>query len=376
MTNHRLKRVGLIINPMAGMGGRVGLKGSDGKRIQDQARRLGAVPIAQERTLEALVLLQALEGKLEFTTYPAEMGADTLQAAGLPMNMIGEIQSGQTTALDTVKAARDLQAWGVELLLFAGGDGTARDICTAIGTNLPAIGIPSGVKILSGAYTINPLAAGRLARAYLDGEIAELRKVEVIDLDEEAFRRGVVNSKLYGYLQMPYQRGLVQARKAPSRFSEDVAVQAIAQDVIDQMDDSSIYIIGPGTTTRPILTRLGLTKTLIGIDVVYRKALIAADANEAQLLELLERYPAFIVVTPIGGQGHIFGRGNQQLSPQVLRRVGKEHILVVSPIEKILTLDHRPLLVDTGDYELDRCLRGYIQVITGYQERLVYPVDC
>jgi predicted polyphosphate/ATP-dependent NAD kinase len=262
----------------------------------------------------------------------------------------------------------------VDLLFFAGGDGTACDICAAVGTGLPTLGIPAGVKIFSSVYATHPRAAGQIGRAYLDGEISDLRKMEVLDLDEDQYRQGLVRPQLFGYLCVPYQRGLVQDRKTPSRLSEEASLQSIAQDVIDQMDNDHLYIIGPGTTTQPILSRLGLQKTLIGVDVLYQRQLIAADANETLLLSLLQHHPAWIVVTPIGGQGYILGRGNQQLSPAVLRRVGTGRIVVVSTLEKLLMLGHRPLLVDTGDSELDAEFQGFTKVITGYHDRIVYPV--
>jgi predicted polyphosphate/ATP-dependent NAD kinase len=368
------KSVGLIINPVAGLGGRVGLKGSDGVDIQNQARRLGAEPTAQSRALEALAILRVGKCDLEFYSYPAEMGAHALLSAGFPHKVLGQIEAGHTTAADTRAAALEMQALGVDLIFFTGGDGTARDIYSAIGTNLPVLGIPAGVKILSGVYAIHPRAAGQLGRAYLNGEISDLRETEVLDLDEDEYRQGLVSPRLFGYLRIPYRRGLVQSRKMPNRLSEEASLQAIAQDVIDQMDDVHLYIIGPGTTTRPILTRLGLQKTLIGMDVLYQRQLIAADANETLLLNLLKHHPAYIVVTPIGGQGYILGRGNQQLSPTVLRQVGIGHILVVSTLEKLLMLQHRPLLVDTGDSDLDIQFQGFIKVITGYKDRLVYPV--
>ena len=369
-----VKRAGLIVNPVAGLGGRVGLKGSDGLSIQEEARHLGAQPTAHLRTLEALAVLKDIQPCIEFISYPLEMGANILQTIGFAVHQIGHIKPGATTAADTNQAALEMRSLGVDMLFFAGGDGTARDICQAIGTDLPVVGIPAGVKILSGVYANTPPAAGKLGSAFLLGEISELREAEVLDLDEKEYCQGMVNARLFGFLKVPYRQDLVQSRKAPSRISEQATIQAIAQDIIDQMDDDHIYIIGPGTTTRPILNRLGLAKTLIGIDVVYQRQLTAADANEAQLVSLLERYPAWIVVTPIGGQGHIFGRGNQQLSPEVIHQVGSDHILVVSTMEKIVSLDHRPLLVDTGDQVVDRQLRGYIKVVTGYHERLVYPV--
>jgi predicted polyphosphate/ATP-dependent NAD kinase len=278
----------------------------------------------------------------------------------------------------------------VALLLFAGGDGTARDITTAVGDALPVLGIPAGVKIHSAVYATNPINAGELARLVLEGRVTRLREAEVMDIDEQAIRQGVVSAKLYGYLKVPFQRELVQSLKMPSSPGEEASLHAIAHDVVGQMVPGRLYIIGPGTTTRAITSRLGLNKTLIGVDVAYKEEeagvgpqpegrLVAADVNESQLLTLLEgrgrKGCAMIIVTPIGGQGYIFGRGNQQISPRVIEIVGKEGIVVVSTAAKINSLGGRPLLTDTGDRAVDRMLSGYVKVVTGYNERVVYRVS-
>ena len=366
--------LGLIVNPVAGIGGRVGLKGSDGLEIQRRAWELGAVPESLHRAIEALRRLEPLKDHLEVVTYPTEMGEDAARACGFCPTVIGSIQPGETTAQDTQKAARRMQELGVDLILFAGGDGTARDVCAAIGNAVPVLGIPAGVKIHSAVYAINPAAAGDLAAAYLQAKVTSLREAEVMDLDEEAYRQGLVSPRLYGYMQIPFRKDLVQGRKAPSPLGERAALESIAQAIIEQMQDDRLYIVGPGTTTRPILTRLGLPKTLIGVDVVLNEQLIAADANEATLLHLLHSHPATIIVTPIGGQGYLLGRGNQQLSPAVIRIVGKDHIVVVSTPEKVASLHGQPFLVDTGDPEVDQLLAGYMKVITSYSERVVYRV--
>jgi predicted polyphosphate/ATP-dependent NAD kinase len=261
-------------------------------------------------------------------------------------------------------------------LLFAGGDGTAGDIYNAIGDGLPVLGIPAGVKIHSAVYATNPASAGDLAVSYLRGKVSNLREAEVMDIDEEAFRQGVVSAKLYGYLRIPFERRLVQGLKAPSSPGEQAAMAAIAADVVSNMEDGWLYIIGPGTTTRAITSRLGLDKTLIGVDVVTAGKMIAADVNESQLLKLVEGRKAKIVVTPIGGQGCIFGRGNQQISPTVIEKVDRDNIIVVSTSGKIHSLGGRPLWVDTGDRKVDEMLSGYIRVVTGYNERIVYRVLC
>jgi len=368
--------LGLIVNPVAGLGGRVGLKGSDGAEIQRRARELGAEPHAHDRAVEALARLQKVEG-LEVVTYPGEMGEDAARAAGFEPTVVGQIAPGATTAGDTRRAARQMHDRGVDLLLFAGGDGTARDIYEAVGLAQPALGIPAGVKIHSAVYATHPRSAGALAALYLTGRVADLREAEVMDIDEEAFRQGRLSARLYGYLQVPYRSSLVQGQKVPGS-GESASLAAIAEDVADRMEPDVLYILGPGTTTRAIAEALGVEKTLLGVDVVEVGErgirLVAADVNEAQLLALLEGRRAKIVVTPIGGQGYIFGRGNQQISPRVIRRVGREKIVVVSTPDKLHALGTQPLLVDTGDQAVDEMLSGYMMVVTGYNERAVRRV--
>ena len=370
-----LKKLGLIVNPVAGLGGRVGLKGSDGRDIQQKARDLGATPQAQPRAIQALERLRPLQAEIELVTYPGEMGAEAARAAGFAPTVIGAITPGETTSADTRQAAQAMLALGVDLLLFAGGDGTARDIYTAVGDKLPVLGIPAGVKIHSAVYAANPAAAGELAALYLQGQVVSLRESEVMDLDEAAFREGVVSARLYGYLQVPFQRRYLQSLKSANPASERATLEAIADHVIDLMAPDWLYIIGPGSTTRLIAERLGLKKTLLGVDVILNKVLLAADVGEAELLKLIESRPAKIVVTLIGGQGYIFGRGNQQLSPAVIRGVGKENIIVISTPEKLYALEGRSLRVDTGDPALDELLSGYIKIVIGYRHTMVYRVS-
>jgi predicted polyphosphate/ATP-dependent NAD kinase len=366
--------LGLIVNPVAGLGGRVGLKGSDGVEIQERALALGAIPRSLDRAVQALERLRPLDG-LQIVTYPGEMGGSAARACGFEPEVIGAIHAGHTRPEDTRRAAQDIAGRGVDLLLFAGGDGTARDIYNAVRDRLLVLGIPAGVKIHSAVYGTSPQNAGDLALAFLRGDPVSIREAEVMDIDEEAVRQGVVSAKLYGYLKIPFRRQLVQTLKAPSGPGEGGAMASIAADVVDRMQPGWLYIIGPGTTTRAITDELGLAKTLIGVDVVLDRALLAEDVTEAQLLALISGRDAKIVVTPIGGQGYIFGRGNQQISHRVIRPLGKENIIVVSAPAKIHSLGGRPLLVDTGDRELDKALSGYITVVTGYNEEMVYRVS-
>jgi len=368
-----VKRIGLVVNPFAGIGGRVGLKGSDGADTVRRAIELGAVPEALQRATSSLLPLSSLRGSLEVIAYPFEMGETSARESGFMPKVIGKIRSGATTAEDTQRAARDMCALEVDLLLFAGGDGTARDICRAIPAQIPCLGIPAGVKIHSAVYATNPRHAGELAIMFLDDK-ARLREAEVLDLDEDAYRAGRVGTHLYGYLNVPYRPLLTQNQKVPSPATEARQAESIAAAVIEEMQPGVLYILGPGTTTRALAQKLGVAKTLVGVDIVRDGKLVAKDVTQSHLLALVESIPAKIIVTPIGGQGFLFGRGNQQIGPEVIRRVGRDNIIVVGTSAKLNALRLQPLLVDTGDDEVDALLAGHFTVITGYHEQTVYRV--
>jgi len=361
-----MKKIALIINPVAGMGGRVGLKGSDGQEIQKKARSLGAAPEAQNRALLALKEFSSINS-VEIWTAPGEMGETCAKKAGFSPRVIGSIKEGHTRAADTINIAKELQEAGVDLLLFAGGDGTARNIYDAIGSNVPVLGIPAGVKIHSAVYAINPRSAGKAALRFLTGKSTTFREFEVMDIDEDLYREGRVQAKLYGYLKIPESRHYIQNVKSGG-YSEKEAVTGMAAEITENMEENILYIIGPGTTTRSVMERLGLPNTLIGVDAVRNKQVVANDVSEKQLFSILGNNKAKIVITAIGGQGHIFGRGNQQISPRIIRSVGKENIMVIASKDKLISLNQSPLLVDTGDVDLDRELSGYTRVITGFED--------
>ncbi|MEL7567395.1 MAG: ATP-NAD kinase family protein [Dehalobacterium sp.] len=363
------KKLGLIVNPLAGVGGRVGLKGSDGEEIQRRALELGARPESPKRTMDALDRLRDIKEDIELITYPAEMGEMEALKCGFEPRVIGMIDPQRTTAQDTINAAREMAQLKVDLLLFAGGDGTARNLHDALDkTEIPVIGIPAGVKIHSAVYATNSKNAGEVALMCLQGKLKKLQEAEVMDIDEEAFRVGRVTAKLYGYLKVPHEERLVQHLKSGRTEGEVAALNSIADEVTEKMQSDVLYVIGPGTTTRAVMEKLALNNTLLGVDVVLNHKVIARDVTEAQLLNLIKGKRTMIIVTVIGGQGYIFGRGNQQLSPKVLQEVGKENIIVIAPQSKISALGQNPLLIDTGDYEVNEMLSGYYKVITGYQK--------
>jgi predicted polyphosphate/ATP-dependent NAD kinase len=367
------RRIGLIINPLAGIGGRVGLKGSDGRDIVERARTLGAVPAAGLRVAETLSRLGGFVADVCLATYPEEMGASVAAEAGFEPAVLGSIPAGGTTGEDTRRAVRDLCAWGAELIVFAGGDGTARDVASAVEGAVPVIGIPAGVKIHSSVFAVTPRHAADVVREFLVGRV-RMEEREVLDIDEELFRAGVVAPRLFGYLQVPCVRDLVQRAKAGSKADPSTA-RGIAFGVLDEMDrdPSAYYILGPGSTVKAVGDELAIDKTLLGVDLVHDGKLIGKDVNEAQLLQAIDGRRAKIVVTVIGGQGHLFGRGNQQLSPRIIRAVGPENIMVIATLDKLHALGG-PLRVDTGDPDCDELLEGHVRVITGARERVIWQV--
>jgi len=367
-------KLGLIVNPIAGMGGSVGLKGTDGRKVIRQARTLGAVPRAPARATAALEELVRLGAEFELLTCAGAMGEASALACHLTPTVVYRPASIETTAEDTRRAAREMRKLAVDLILFAGGDGTARDVHEAVGGDVPALGIPAGVKIHSAVFAVSPRAAGDLLAGFLRGRIGTMREAEVMDVDEAAYRRGQLATRLFGYLRVPYDPQLVQGAKVRSR-SDDTAAEELARSVVARMDRETLYVVGPGTTTRRITTLMGLESTLLGVDVILDGQVLALDVAERDLLRLVRDHPrARIIVTPIGGQGFLFGRGNQQISGRVVRAVGIQNVIVVATPGKLASLGGRPFLVDTDDEELNRTLAGFIAVTTGDRQEAIYAV--
>ena len=367
-----MKRIGFIVNPIAGMGGRVGLKGTDGEEILELAIKLGAKPVAPERAKLFLKELKKFNLQFKLITYPKLMGEiEALECSFNPI-VIGNIGE-KTTSEDTKRAAKEMVNLGVDIIIFCGGDGTARDICEAIDLKVPVLGVPTGVKMHSAVFAVNPLIAARVVRDFLLG-ILPIRESEVMDVDEEAFRENRLSAKLYGYLMVPYEPTYIQSAKSPSPATEDERENqlAIARYFVEMIEDDVVYILGPGTTVKAIADVLGIPKTLLGVDLIEGRKLLALDVNETQILKAIRNKRSKIVVTPIGSQGFIFGRGNQQISPNVIRRVGLNNVIVIATHYKLSTIPC--LRVDTGDPELDEMLRGYVRVITDYREEKVVRV--
>ena len=416
-------KIGLIVNPIAGIGGKVGLRGSDGPEIVAKARALGAVPESNAKTVQALQALAHNTDQAELYTCPGEMGETACQKAGLPCQLVTGKRVGtqekaaaakttettfvtatatttsatktaasaanaavsettttdaavlNTTPADTTAAARALCQAGVELLLFAGGDGTARNILDAVGEKVTVLGIPAGCKIHSGVYALNSRDAGELAAKVASGRVAAVKEAEVMDIDEELFRKNIVQARLYGYLRIPDDAQLTQCSKSAGNAGEAEEVDAIAEYVAESMEPDVLYIVGTGSTTAAVLQELHLPFTLLGVDLVYNKQLVAADCTEQQILAALTKYSRVkLLVTVIGGQGYVFGRGNQQLSAAVLKKVGKENIIIIAAKSKVMALPNRRLYVDTGDAEVNKLLSGYVRIIVGYKYELVLPI--
>ncbi|MEU0567449.1 NAD(+)/NADH kinase, partial [Nonomuraea sp. NPDC005983] len=405
-----------------------GLKGSDGASVQREALTRGAIPRAGERAAQAVRTLLSRRPGARLVTVSGVMGEDSVRAAGGTPEVVRLPPSAQrasdgppgtfaglvaseasetagttgTTAADTRAAVVALAE--VDLLLFAGGDGTARDVLDALRSlgdqAPPVLGIPAGVKVYSGCFALSPATAGFLAADHLSGVrtspaggagVGRLDEAEVVDLDEERYRHGLVSPRLYGTVRVPVARGALSGRKVGASAAAAGTVEGIVGEVVARMRPGVRYVLGPGATTSAVGRRLGLATTLLGVDVVEVDpsggVLVAGDVSERELFTLVNGHDAVVVLSVIGGQGFVMGRGNQQISPRVMDavttgRTGGEQsagragggLMVLAGQQKLAALGGRPLLVDSGDEDLDRRLAGHVQVITGYRESTIYRI--
>jgi len=378
-----VRRVGFVVNPIAGMGGRVGLKGTDG--VVEQAVAAGATPTAPDRArafAEALVRVTKDDPNPAFrwVTAGGDMGAAPLRRAGVSPDRIEVVHvPGQpTTPEDTRRTVEECIASRVELILFCGGDGTARDVADAAKDRVPVVGIPAGVKMHSGLFAISPQAAAEILVGFLRGEL-RVGAAEILDLDEEAYRKGEWRVRLFATAKTLVEPQLVSAGKLMVEELTEEAVRAELTTHFSELFEANpdaLFLLGPGSTIQGIASALGIEKTLLGIDAVVGGKTIAKDVNETEILRLLDRTPkAQLVVSPVGGQGFILGRGNLQVSPAVLRRIGTRNVIVVATPSKLAAT---PVLrVDTGDPNLDEEFRAreYLFVIVGYRTSKLHPIQ-
>lgn len=378
-----LLSLGLVINPYAGAGGPLALKGSDDlpddlrQRLRAEAGETASP--AQRRVLALLQALRAQPGfdaaRLHLVTVPGAMGGDVVARAGLAAELLTLDPPLASSAADTRAAARALREAGVDLLLFAGGDGTARDICAEVGLTLPALGIPAGVKMHSGVFAINPALGAELLGELLAGRWVTLDVAEVRDIDEAEVRQGRVRARHYGELRVPVAARYLQQVKCAGREDEALVVGEIAAGLADALAPGVTYAFGPGTTVAAVMDALALPNTLLGFDLVRDGRLLQADAGAGDLLRVAAEGPLQVVITPTGGQGSLIGRGNQQLSPALLRGIGRDAVIVLATHAKLDALGGRPLRLDTGEAALDAAWSGLWPVCTGYQQQVLYAVQ-
>jgi predicted polyphosphate/ATP-dependent NAD kinase len=370
--------IGFILNPLAGVGGPAALKGSDDSALVAQAIEQGAQLRAPQRAERCLTLLaEAYGDRITVSTFAGELGEEVARTAGFEPRLMGSAQSNPTSAEDTRRAASACLSEGVDLILFAGGDGTARDICSVVDQKVPVLGIPTGVKMHSGVFAISPEGAAEVIKLMLEAELVDLCEQEVRDIDEAGLRQGVVKSRHYGDMQVPQVGHFVQQVKDGSgREIEELVLDDIAAELNERLEDDVLYLVGAGTTTQAFMDQLGLPNTLLGVDVVCNQELIASDVSANQLEKLIADHGGGVIaiLSITGGQGSLIGRGNQQFSPEVLRRLGRENIWVLATKTKIRALDGRPLLMDSNDPQLDLEWQGYVPVITGYRDTILYPL--
>ncbi|MEM0037476.1 MAG: ATP-NAD kinase family protein [Zestosphaera sp.] len=373
-------RLGLIVNPVAGMGGSVGLKGTDGELLHEALRR-GARPVAPLKVTRFLNALTGKGFKGVIISAGGSMGCDYLAGfeGVLRYSCLNLPSPGKTATSreDTVQVVSEFVRRGVDLIAFVGGDGTARDVLEACRAEVPVLGIPSGVKMYSGVFAASPEAAAEVVTGFSMGGVV-LDYVEVADVDEARLKEDVLSVRVYGYALTPLVEDYVIPSKDFAGGSEEDKWGIAEYFVEELMRDDVLYFLGPGTTTKAVADLLGLKKTLLGVDALFNRAVVGLDLSESDVLNLMRGYEqAAIVVSIIGRQGYLFGRGNQQFSARVLREVGRQNIYVLSTASKLSSVKH--LLIDVGDPELEVALSGYWRIITGYREesvKLVLPACC
>ena len=374
-------RIGIVVNPDAGLGGRLGFKGSDGRA--KEARDAGAVDRAGPRMQQCISKFKELLASSlnrmgvspSIVAWSGRMGGDWLD--GFEFEQRKESPK-ESTAQDTSNLVHDLLEAEVDVILYAGGDGTTRDIVNALdGNETPLIGVPGGVKMHSGCFATTPKASAEVLLAFLQGDLM-VAITEVMDLDEETYQKGEWKVRMYGEAWTPSSPRFMQgAKEQVERASESDTIEGLANHIGNLIDDDPelMVIWGSGGTLRRMGEHLNVELTLLGIDIQH-KGTIHSDLNEQQLLQHLVGYegPRLLLLSPMGGQGFLIGRGNLQLSPDVLRAIGFESILGVATPSKLLGLSS--VRIDTGDPLLDEEYqqRRFVKLLQGYRTTRVIRI--
>ncbi len=378
-------RIGVIANPDAGLGGRLGLKGSDGQA--ELARSKGAEDRSGPR-LESMLrhfsrIHRDESTEIEWITSSGRMGTEWIPDE-LQIGTISEVHqsSGNTSASDTQDAVAMLLDHGIDLLVYSGGDGTTRDIVSSLSDSespeLPVIGVPSGVKMHSGCFASSPKAAAEVLSAWIHGDLL-VSSTEVLDLDEELYRKGKWVVRLYAEAFSPNSPRWMQGSKELIQTESEEDIIVGLSDHIEESiaEEGRLVIWGSGGTLREIGGNIGFELTTLGIDATIGSEQVGTDLAESGIIELLESHdgPVTLLLSPMGGQGFLIGRGNLQLSPAVLSPIGIENILGVVTPAKLLTV--RALRIETGDESLDEefASKRYMKVLQGYRTTRILPVS-
>ena len=373
----KIFKLGLVINPIAGMGGKTGLKGSDGSNTLKKALSLGAKKESAKRAEQALLPLKFIINKFSLITCSAEMGEVSCKKIGLKTDYIIDINKQITTRADTINAVKIMAKKKVSLILFSGGDGTACDIFYALQDKIPILGIPAGVKMHSSVFGMSPNAVGSLVSRIISNHsnIFPTSSAEIMDLDEDMRRYDQIVTKLIGFATIPSDKFLVQNPKSYVPLNDEDSINGISEYLEDNLNNKATYIVGPGRTTHNFLNRIGVSGTLLGVDVLKGRKLIGRDVNSRELDILTRDGLLYIISGIIGGQGFLFGRGNQQITAEIIRRVKRENIIVIASTKKIYELPRQCILIDTGNQNLDNELAGYLKVQTDKNLTFIMKVE-
>ena len=373
-------KIGFLVNPIAGMGGKVGLKGTDG--VFKEAVKLGAKPIAPgkaEETLNEYLNEYSKNNNIRWFACSGIMGGNELKNVGIKnIEIIGDSSCENTSSGDTKETCKKLLEKNVDLILFCGGDGTARDVFEIVDNKIPILGIPSGVKMHSGVFGVNTSATAKMLHEFVNGRLT-IGDAEIMDLDEDLYRRGKWNIRLFGIAKGIVEPTYVQVGKSCyESVSDDEIKDELTEHIVDEIERCAdyLFLFGSGGTIEYIARKMNLDNTLLGIDAVYDKKIVGKDLNEEGLLKLLDNYSKTkVILSPIGAQGFILGRGNLQLSPKVIRRIGLDNIIVISTPSKLVST---PIIrVDTGDRELDHLFveKEFMMVVIGYRMSRVVKIQ-